>query len=47
MVLEFITVFLEQRAPVVLGRIGDGLLKGGFDCSSAIFRNRRNVNCST
>jgi hypothetical protein len=24
--------------------IGDGLLNGGFACSSAIFRNSRNVN---
>jgi hypothetical protein len=26
---------------------GDGLLKGGRNCSSAIFRSSRKVNCST
>jgi hypothetical protein len=27
--------------------MGDGLLNGGRDCSSAIFRNSKKVNCST
>ena len=45
---ELVAIQLASSArPVVALGMADGLLNGGFDCSSAIFRNSRNVNCST
>jgi hypothetical protein len=44
---QFVAIAPEQFRPGKLGGTGDCRLNGGRDCSSAIFRNSRNVNCST
>jgi hypothetical protein len=44
--LQFIAVASRLDQANSLGT-AEGLLNGGRDCSSAILRNSRNVNCST